>query len=346
MKEKKSFGYFITAKRKELGYTQRELAEKLFVTESAISKWERGLSYPDISMITALCEALGVSEHELITASEDVNQKHLEKEAKQYRRLRQIYQWSFYLLYATALLTCFICNLAVNHTLSWFFVVFASLLFSFTLTSLPLLIQKHRALITFGSSFVALNLLLYICCVYTLGDWFFVTFIAILFSASVLFMPFVLRSIPLPPPLCHHRTVFTFAINTILLFVLLFCSLSYAGCPELFVTIACPIALYFLPLPWGMMIIIRYLHIHPFFRASLCCLLWSVFIFVSDGIVGWILYRIPMTLPTANLLVWNLETIDGNVLWICFLTCIFVAIGFAIAAMVTTISKAKGDKEP
>ena len=41
---KKSFGEYIRGKRQEAGLTQKELAERLFVTESTVSKWERGVS--------------------------------------------------------------------------------------------------------------------------------------------------------------------------------------------------------------------------------------------------------------------------------------------------------------
>ena len=47
MENKKTFGAYICRRRKELGLTQREFADRLFVTESAVSKWERGMSYPD-----------------------------------------------------------------------------------------------------------------------------------------------------------------------------------------------------------------------------------------------------------------------------------------------------------
>ena len=44
MTDKKTFGAFIKSKRTEKNYSQKELAELLFVTEGAVSKWERGLS--------------------------------------------------------------------------------------------------------------------------------------------------------------------------------------------------------------------------------------------------------------------------------------------------------------
>ena len=58
MENKKTFGAYILQRRRELGMTQKELAEKLYVTESAVSKWERGLSYPDITLLQNLCALL------------------------------------------------------------------------------------------------------------------------------------------------------------------------------------------------------------------------------------------------------------------------------------------------
>lgn len=46
MENKKNFGTFICQRRKELGMTQKEFAQLLFVTDSAVSKWERGPSLP------------------------------------------------------------------------------------------------------------------------------------------------------------------------------------------------------------------------------------------------------------------------------------------------------------
>ena len=61
MESKRAFGEYIREKRKGLGLSQRDLAEKLFISESAVSKWERGVSYPDITLVSPLCEVLGVS---------------------------------------------------------------------------------------------------------------------------------------------------------------------------------------------------------------------------------------------------------------------------------------------
>ena len=62
----KEIGLFISKKRKELNMTQKELANKLDVTDKAVSKWERGLGCPDISILEVLSNRLGVSILELL----------------------------------------------------------------------------------------------------------------------------------------------------------------------------------------------------------------------------------------------------------------------------------------
>lgn len=64
--DKAAFGAFVLELRKERGLTQRELAEKVFVSDKAVSKWERGLSMPDVELLLPLGEALGVSVTELL----------------------------------------------------------------------------------------------------------------------------------------------------------------------------------------------------------------------------------------------------------------------------------------
>lgn len=64
--DKEQFGQFVAALRKEHGMTQKDLAERLHVSDKAVSKWERGLSLPDISLLTPLAEALEVTVTELL----------------------------------------------------------------------------------------------------------------------------------------------------------------------------------------------------------------------------------------------------------------------------------------
>lgn len=71
--DNKKFGAFIAAQRKEKGLTQKELADKLCVTDKAVSKWERGIGFPDIKLIEPLSEALDVSILELMRS------EHIEK---------------------------------------------------------------------------------------------------------------------------------------------------------------------------------------------------------------------------------------------------------------------------
>ena len=64
--DKEKFGEFIAKLRKEMGMTQKELAERLFVSDKAVSKWERGQSLPDITTLNPLADALGVTAAELL----------------------------------------------------------------------------------------------------------------------------------------------------------------------------------------------------------------------------------------------------------------------------------------
>ena len=68
---KKTLGTMISELRKQHGMTQLELAEKMGVTDKAVSKWERDLSCPDINSIPNLAEILGVSVEELMQVKKE-----------------------------------------------------------------------------------------------------------------------------------------------------------------------------------------------------------------------------------------------------------------------------------
>lgn len=74
-------GKYIAGKRKALGVTQKQLAEKLNMSDKSVSKWERGICLPDVSVYMELCEILGISINEFL-AGEDIDAENVEKKSE------------------------------------------------------------------------------------------------------------------------------------------------------------------------------------------------------------------------------------------------------------------------
>ena len=81
--DSQKFGTFISELRKERGWTQLELAQKLNVTDKAVSKWERGAGFPDIKLIEPLADALGVSVLEIMKSEKICEPKILTENANE-----------------------------------------------------------------------------------------------------------------------------------------------------------------------------------------------------------------------------------------------------------------------
>ena len=77
----KKTGMIILEARKRLKMTQKDLADKLYVSDKAVSKWERGLCFPDISVLIPLTEILNISLYDLLRG-EKVNKKEVEETLK------------------------------------------------------------------------------------------------------------------------------------------------------------------------------------------------------------------------------------------------------------------------
>ena len=69
--EKEKLGAFIAENRKALGMTQKDLAARLHITDKAVSKWERGLSFPDVTLLEPLAAAFGIGVTELAACNRD-----------------------------------------------------------------------------------------------------------------------------------------------------------------------------------------------------------------------------------------------------------------------------------
>ena len=256
MESKKTFGEYIRERRRAMGLTQREFAEKLYVTESAVSKWERGMSYPDVTLLRDICAVLGVTEHELLTASEDTERRSADRLAAKYLRLTRNYRAALYILFGAVLLGCAIGNLAAQGTLSWFWIVLAAVGLAASPTLVPALaimnpktegVKWHLAAASF---LVWLELLLLICCLYTGGTWFPVAGMAVLFGAGLVLLPLLLPSLPGPEWLTGRKTALCLAVETaLLLLLLLVCVLSYGRdwFPVAAVSVLFGLGLLFLP---------------------------------------------------------------------------------------------------
>lgn len=127
-------------------------------------------------------------------------------------------------------IVCLICNLALGHALDWFFIVLTALLTTASVIVVPLMARERRFSKTVGCFTASLMLLLLTICLYSGGNWFFVTTVPIIFGMSVIFLPFIIRQIPLPPALKNRKALTVILWDVFwLLFMLLTCCLYANG---------------------------------------------------------------------------------------------------------------------
>lgn len=91
------FGKFLAQLRKEKGLTQAELAERLNVSDKAVSRWETGKNYPDISLFQSISDVLDISISELLEGKRvkaeelvSVSEGHTIHQMKQNKKLKRV----------------------------------------------------------------------------------------------------------------------------------------------------------------------------------------------------------------------------------------------------------------
>ncbi len=281
---KNSFGSFLKQKRQEKKLTQRELSKILFVSESAVSKWEKDVAHPDITLLPKLSEALGVSEHELITASVDNKAREEKAQAKRWRALSFTWSLFFYIAYVVALIPCFICNLAIDKTLSWFWIVVSALLLAFTFTNLPKLIKKHRLIFIPLSQYLALCLLLGVCCIYTNGNWFLIPALSVLFGLTIIFAPIYISKYEIFSKIrgyCDFVSVFIafLMLNILLIVINAYTIVNGNANGWWFFRIALPIV-FLVYLELNILLGVRFLKTNRFIKTSIVLLLVDLFLYL------------------------------------------------------------------
>lgn len=346
-----NFGEFLKQKRQERNLTQKELAKLLFVSESAVSKWEKNVAHPDITLLPKLAELLEVTEHELITASVD-NQARQEKlQARKWRAFSMSWSLFFYIAYAVALIPCFICDLAINKTLSWFWIVLSALILAFSFTNLPKLIKRHKLIFVPLSMYLALVLLLGVCCIYTGGNWFFIPTIAVFLGLMMVFAPIYISKYDCFAKIRKYNDFVSvatcFVILNIMLIAIDLFSVSNGAENHWYLSYALPIALVGYLVVTALMCV-RFLKVNMLLKTSIILALSDIFV-----------YLIPLFIKTDNTSIqrvfddinvfkadfsnWVGEIIERNVH--CIIALVILALAFIFFAVGLFVHLKKRNKE-
>ena len=136
-------GRFIAELRKAKGMTQLDLANELHITDKAISKWERGLSNPDIGLLPQLADLLDVSVNELLkgermdatetNTNASVNEvlNYAEKVVQnKYSTIKLVLLLSFVALFVISILVCAIVDVVISNSFTWSLYPISSILFA------------------------------------------------------------------------------------------------------------------------------------------------------------------------------------------------------------------------
>ena len=220
-------------------------------------------------------------------------------------------------------IVCLIVNLATGHALDWFFLVLTSLLVLASVTVVPLVTGPDCFLWTTGCFTASLLLLLFTCCLYSKGRWFWIAASGVLLGLSVILLPGIAKRVFEPASFWgHHKGLFACSVDTFLLYLLLLFIGIYAGdrqywYPAFSIASICVLFL------WIVFWCIRYFKVNGWIRAAAVIILAGVFYAVIDRIIGVIIGN-PKPAFHSDLTVWNSYTTDDNITLLVLIVC-FVA---------------------
>ena len=322
MIEKNTLGKFIRAQREALGMSQKQFAEQLFVTESAVSKWERGVNYPDLTMITEICRVLDVSERELITASEDTSYRRIKKQALQYERLKKLSFWIPTSAYLLTILICSVCCLTGVMPVSTWLIVLASLACAFLFFPSVTRFVKSKSLIWYlVTSAAGVAVLLTVCGAVTKSIYWVPTAVmGTLLGYSAVFLPIVLKKYSKNGFISTHKTFISFIADTVLTIILvatvqILIPINLRSAELTVLYCFCPLLI------TGLVVSLR---LNGLIKGGICTVIFGICAFLTNYFVG-LVYDVPADMA-INLSDWATYT-NGNVLLTVLVTCAAVGIG-------------------
>jgi len=238
-------------------------------------------------------------------------------------------------IFMIPILVCLIVDLASGSGLSWFFIVLASLLLAASVIIVPLMVPKHKLLISLTASAASLIILLGVIALYSGSDWFFMVASCVLFGSALVFLPIVVNCEPIKTALRGRKSLAVFFCDTVLFCIMAVCIGLYVEHPGYGATMAA-ISAPFISLAWALMLIIRYVRSGAA-KTGICLIISGAFIFSVNNAVNSLLgYDIPW--PVLRPFDWSYAAIDGNVKWVCLIACLAVG---GILIVINAFSKGR-----
>jgi len=239
------------------------------------------------------------------------------------------------------ILVCLIVNLATGHALDWFFIVLASLTVFASITVVPLVVEGKKGLMTIGSITASLMLLFLVCCLYSGGDWFFIASVSTLFGLSVVFLPYVLKQLPLKGIASKSKGLITMGVDSALLYAVVIIGGFYGNTtfdywlPALLTTTANVLFV------WLLFVVIRYLKVNRFTRAGISIIICGIFVSLIHDITMLIQEGIAhITFMDANLWMWSgYDAINANIYLLILLSGCVVGTVLLVIGLIRSVKK-------
>ena len=173
------------------------------------------------------------------------------------------------LIFSIPILVCLIVNLATGAGLTWFFIVLAGILVAASLIVVPLMVPENKMFTTMAAFTGSVLLLLGIICIYSGGNWFFVSASATLFGLTMLFAPFIAYRRPVNAYVKNHKGLAIMCAYTATFALMMFSIGMFVGMKE-FLPMAFAVSVPLVGLCWAIFAIIRYLRFNACVKTGLC----------------------------------------------------------------------------
>lgn len=219
----------------------------------------------------AACKKLLNDMSDVAIDEEIVKEKNevIKSQAKFFKRKSALAGSIIALIFAIPILVCLIVNLATGAGLTWFFIVLAGILVAASLIVVPLMVPENKMFTTMAAFTGSVLLLLGIICIYSGGNWFFVSASATLFGLTMLFAPFIAYRRPVNAYVKNHKGLAIMCAYTATFALMMFSIGMFVGMKE-FLPMAFAVSVPLVGLCWAIFAIIRYLRFNACVKTGLC----------------------------------------------------------------------------